>query len=52
MQNNVNIPETMLAESAEKTSRGVVYLDFAFDNLKTIMDQQRGFMFAVLPQIG
>ena len=40
----------MLAESAEKTLRGVVHLDFGFDNLKIIMDQQRDFMFAVLPQ--
>jgi hypothetical protein len=37
-----------LAELAEKASRKVVHLDFAFDNLKIIMDQQRDFVFAAL----
>jgi hypothetical protein len=50
-KNNVNIANKKSYLSnriGRKASRRVMHLDFAFDNLKIIMDQQRDFMFSAL----
>ena len=43
---DINDQESHLSTSIEKIKKRMVHLDFAFDNLKIIMNEQSNFLFA------